>query len=129
MGHKGDRQLQDPGQGGNERRSNTRFPLSLDLRYTIFDPSGPKTTGSGRTIDLSSSGLSFVAEGQLAVGQTLDAAIHWPVLLDSGVQLQLILTGVVVRTHGNITALRIHRHEFRTRSLGPKLVSPRHSAR
>jgi hypothetical protein len=79
-------------------------------------------TGSGRTIDLSSSGLSFTADKPLETGQKLDVSIDWPALLDGGVKLQLIVSGVVVRTDGTTTALQIRRHEFRTRRVGLKAV-------
>jgi hypothetical protein len=78
--------------------------------------------GSGRTIDLSRSGLSFTADRALQAGQKLDVSIDWPVLLDGRVQLQLIMSGVVVRTSGTLTALRIQRHEFRTRPVGPRIA-------
>jgi hypothetical protein len=124
-----ERRVRLPKQASLECRSNTRFPLTLELRYNVSDRRGPGTTGSGRTIDLSSSGLSFTADRPLSIGQRLDVSIDWPALLNGGVQLQLILSGVVVRTDGNIAALRIQRHEFKTRSLGPKVVPPRQSVR
>jgi len=105
-----------------ERRANTRFRLALEVRYTILQPGGKGATGSGVTIDVSSSGLSFLADNPLRVGQRLELAIDWPVMLDQGVQLQLTISGVVVRAETTITALRIERHEFKTRRLGPQLV-------
>jgi hypothetical protein len=45
----------------------------------------------------------------------LDVSVDWPALLEGGIPLQLIATGVVVWTRGTETALRIQRHEFRTR--------------
>jgi hypothetical protein len=84
-------------------------------------------TGSGRTIDLSSSGLSFPADRSLETGQKLDVSIDWPALLDGGVKLQLIVSGVVVRTAGTATALQIRRHEFKTRHVGLKVVPPQES--
>jgi c-di-GMP-binding flagellar brake protein YcgR len=109
-------------ESGTERRASARFPLTLDVRYTVSGRRGNDETGSGRTVDLSSSGLSFIADGPLSVGQRLDLAIDWPALLDGGVQLQLIMSGIVVRTNGTLTALRIRRHEFKTRRIGPKVV-------
>jgi hypothetical protein len=78
--------------------------------------------GSGRTIDMSSSGLSFTADRPLSIGQKLDLSIDWPAVLDGGVQLQLVASGVVVRTTGAMTAIRLERHDFRTRRAGPRLV-------
>ena len=71
----------------------------------------------GQTIDLSSSGLRFAAKRPLEPGMIIEVAIDWPVLLDGRVQLQLMVTGVVVWSCGMETALRIQRHDFRTRGM------------
>ena len=76
---------------------------------------------------LSSSGLRFATQGPLEPGLKLDVAINWPVLLDGRVQLQLIVTGVVVWSSGTETALQIQRHDFRTRSVRLKATSPQES--
>ena len=79
---------------------------------------GPDQDGSGLTINVSSSGLSFTSDRPLSIGQRLDLSVDWPVRLRGDIQLQLVLSGVVVRTTGVVTALRIERHEFRTRRAG-----------
>jgi hypothetical protein len=99
----------------SESRTKIRFPLNLELRYSVVDPCGPIESGVGRTIDMSSSGLALTADKPLSIGQTLDLSIDWPVQLDGGVQLQLVVFGVVVRTTGAVAGLRIVCHEFRTR--------------
>jgi hypothetical protein len=38
----------------------------------------PDENGSGRTIDMSSSGLGFTADTPLSIGQTLDMSIDCP---------------------------------------------------
>jgi hypothetical protein len=113
----------NPNSNSRVRRS-VRFPLNLEVRYSVAGRRGPVETGSGRTTDMSRSGLSFTADRPLLVGQKLDVSIDWPVRLDGDVQLQLVASGVVVRTTGAVTALRIERHEFRTRRAGPR-VAPR----
>ena len=110
-----------------ERRASTRFPLAMDVGYALMGCRGQRKTGSGQTIDVSSSGLSFTADRPLLSGQKLKVAIDWPVLLDGGVRLQLVMSGVVVRTSGTATALQIHWHEFRTRRVGPKAAPPEES--
>jgi hypothetical protein len=67
------------------------------------------------------SSLSFTADRPLPIGQKLDLSIDWPFQLD-GDQLQLVASGVVVRTSGAVTALRIERYELRTRRAGLKVV-------
>jgi hypothetical protein len=117
----GERPVRLPGQPGSERRAASRFPLTLGLRYAVLNPrQGVPETGSGQTVDLSSSGLRFVAERPLEPGLTVELFIDWPVLLDGGVQLQLTTSGTVVRSDGNTTALRIQRHGFKTKGRGLK---------
>ncbi len=105
-----------------DRRGSVRFPVNLEVRYSVVGHCVPAESGSGRTIDMSSSGLSFTADKPLSIGQRLDMSIDWPVLLDGGVQLQIVASGVVVRTTGAVAAIRIERHDFRTRRAGPSLV-------
>ena len=100
-----------------ERRTHTRFPLKLEVHYSIPRASATPEVGSGYTNDLSSSGLRFTGEKPLEPGQKIDLAINWPVLLDGHVQLQLIATGRIVWSRGAETAIQIDRHDFRTRSL------------
>jgi hypothetical protein len=105
-----------------DRRGSVRFPVNLEVRYSVVGLSRPVENGFGRTIDMSSSGLSFTTDRPLSIGQELDLSIDWPVLLGEGVQLQLVTSGVVVRSVGAVTALRIERYDFRTRRLRPTLV-------
>jgi hypothetical protein len=104
-----------PEVANRDRRASTRFPLAIEVRYALMGCRGQRKTGSGQTIDLSSSGLSFTADRPLLTGQKLEVAIDWPVLLNGGVQLQLVTSGVVVRTSGTTTALKIQQYEFKTR--------------
>jgi hypothetical protein len=110
-----ERATRRPKEANSERRSSTRFPLTLEARYTLPGRRAPVEKGSARTIDLSSSGLAFDADKPLQIGQKIHVAIDWPALLDGSVQLQLIVSGRVVRTMGTTTALQIEQHEFRTR--------------
>jgi hypothetical protein len=119
-----ERQVRLPKEPGPDRRASVRFPLSLDVRYSVSHRHAPLETGSGQIIDLSSSGLRFAAQGPLEPGRKLDVAILWPVRLDEHVQLQLVVTGVVVWSSGTESALRIQRHDFRTRRVGLKAASP-----
>ena len=106
-----------------ERRACARFPLDLAVRYTDAGGRAPVEAGAGRTIDMSSSGLSFTADKLLPTGVKLDLAIDWPVELDGGVGLQLIVSGGVVRANGTAASLQIERHQFKTRSVGLKAPS------
>jgi hypothetical protein len=125
MDRPSERRVRLPKAAWPDRRASVRFPLTLDIRYSVSHR--PAETGSGQIIDLSSSGLRFAAQGPLEPGLKLDVAIPWPVLLDEHVQLQLVVTGVVVWSSGTETALRIQRHDFRTRRVGLKAASPHES--
>ena len=107
-----------------DRRANLRYPLILEVRYSVSRRRSTIDAGVGQLIDLSSSGLRFVAQSVLKPRLKLDIAIDWPVLLDGRVQLQLIVTGVVVWSSATETALKIEQHDFRTRSVRPKTRSP-----
>jgi hypothetical protein len=101
-----------------ERRASTRFALNLEVTFTVTTRHSDVKSGSGRTIDLSSSGLSFTTDQPLLPGQKIDVSIDWPVLLDGAIKLQLVMSGVVVRSDATMIALRIKKHEFRTRRVG-----------
>jgi PilZ domain len=103
-----------PKHSGPERRASVRFPLALEV-HSFSRRRREVGTRLGNMIDISSSGLRFATPGPLEPGRKLGVAIDWPVLLDGRVQLQLILAGTVVCSTGTETAIRIQRHEFRTR--------------
>ena len=111
----------------SDRRASVRFPLTLDVRYSVSHRGAPVETGTGKLIDLSSSGLRFLAQGHQEPGLKIDVAINWPILLDGRVQLQLMVKGVVVWSSGTATALQIQRHDFRARSIRPNAASPQES--
>src|SRR2546421_12473100 len=96
-----ERAVRLPIQSRGDRRAATRYPLTLGLRYAVPTPRGGVAgTGFGQTVDFSSSGLRFTADRTLEPGLTVQLFIDWPWLLDDGVQLQLTMTGTVVRSSG-----------------------------
>ena len=94
--------------------------MTLELRYATPGITEPARMGTGRTIDLSSSGLRFNADRPLVVGQRIAVCVDWPVLLHGSVKMQLAMSGTVVRTNGMEVAIQIYEHDFRTRSVGPQ---------
>jgi c-di-GMP-binding flagellar brake protein YcgR len=127
MDRPNDRRVAVPKDTKLERRTSVRFPLTLDVRYSVLQRNGPIETGSGQLIDVSSSGLRFTAQAHIEPGLKIDIAINWPVLLDGRIQLQLTVSGVVVRSSGTEISMRIQRHDFRTRSVQLKAASPKES--
>ncbi len=102
-----------------ERRMSRRFPLNFGIRYMYSNRRWNVETYAGVIRDMSSSGLRFLAESHVEVGRRLEVAIQWPALLDGTVPMQMVVTGIVVWSEGNEVALRMQRHEFRTRSTEP----------
>jgi len=125
MARPNERRVRLPKESKSDRRASVRFPIALDVRYTVSRHRALVKTG--KLVDLSSSGLRFVARGPLEPGVKLDVAIDWPILLDGRVQLQLIVTGTVVWSSDTETAMRIDRHVFRTRGMGLSAALPQES--
>ena len=117
-----------PEGASQERRAGTRFGLSLEINYTVVNRRAIVRTGCGCTIDLSSSGLSFTTDQPPLPGEKLEVSIEWPVLLDGAIRLQLVMSGIVVRTANAATAVQITRHEFRTRRAGLSAQSAERSS-
>jgi hypothetical protein len=69
-------------------------------------------TGNGRTVDLSSSGVRFVADARLRPGDRIEVGVDWPLLLHGDVPLRLRSVGIVVWARGNDVGLQFLRHEF-----------------
>ena len=97
-----------------DRRMRQRFPLSLDVEYSIRTEDSV-VSGHGRTLDLSSRGLRFTTEKPLPIGPAINVAIEWPQTLTDGVPLRLVLAVEVMRRSGAEMAARIYQYEFRTR--------------
>jgi hypothetical protein len=118
----GERRVRLPEPLGADRRAHIRYPICLDLRYTVQERRKPSATGNGRAVDLSSSGLRFTTDRPLESGKKVELAISWPLALDGGVQLQLVARGEIVWSKENEVAVHIQRHEFRTRGAGLKFA-------
>ena len=67
----------------------TRYAIALDLSYAGLDLHWQDETGTGQTIDISSSALRFRAARPLAVGVREEVAIDWPPRLHGTIPLQL----------------------------------------
>jgi hypothetical protein len=98
-----------------ERRESARFPVHLELHYRGVYPGADTSTGIGRTLDISSSGILFSAQEQIPLGRSMEVSVTWPARLEGSCPLKLVAVGSVVRSEGNRTAVRILRYEFRTK--------------
>jgi len=96
-----------------ERRSRVRFPLHVHLRYRSRG-SSDSAEGAGKSVNISSYGVLFVAEHELALGDRLELALDWPAPLEGVIPLRLCMVGSIVRVDGFRAAVKIDHHEFRT---------------
>ena len=99
--------------GTNERRSRVRFPLTVQLNYRRRSPK-KQAEGAGESVNISSFGLLFVAQHELAVGDRLELSLEWPASLEGMIPLRLCVFGRIVRVEGRNAAVSIDHHEFRT---------------
>jgi hypothetical protein len=95
-----------------ERRIGVRVPLACATRYETGSP-GHKKTGTGQTIDMSSSGIFFTTQSLLRRNTRVALRIQWPVRLDDNVPVELFAEGKVVRTEQSRAALQYERIAFR----------------
>ncbi len=97
----------------SDRRSAVRFPIEQEVRYKVYNRNTIEV-GSGRTVNVSSNGVSFTTERPLAPGDRIDLAMNWPAHLDNRCPLKLVTSGRIVRSENGRAAISIQRYEFRT---------------
>ena len=100
--------------GERERRYKRRFPMEQDVRYKMLYGQRIAETGSGRTTNVSSSGIWFSTESMLTTGMPIELSLNWPVLLNDTCPMKLMIYGCVVRSNERGAAVAIERYEFRT---------------
>ena len=96
-----------------DRRSDRRYDLELDLRYT-YQSRGVTYLGSGRSRDLSGGGMLFTTDAPPPDGQDIELRVAWPFLLQNVCPLELVIRGKVLRTNERGTVVRMRDYEFRT---------------
>jgi hypothetical protein len=102
-----------------ERRSQLRFPLVLELEYTLQQPDSKRVkAGTGVTVNLGGGAL-FKLRDQLPLGRRIQFSVRWPVMLDGRVRLTLLARGRTVRVEGNYAAVQFSHYEFRVRPTKP----------
>ena len=97
-----------------ERRSKKRFEMIRDLRYRVTEEGIPSVGGTGKTINISSSGAAFTVEHPLNRGAFVELSISWPALLDDTCPMRLVAFGRVLRCQGLTAVCSIDKYEFRT---------------
>jgi c-di-GMP-binding flagellar brake protein YcgR len=100
----------------SERRGTGRMDIEQDVRYRLLNKKEGDVESSGKTVNISSSGVLFTTDQALAPGKRMELSINWPAQLDNKCALKLVARGRVVRFAGGYAALEILQHEFRTKS-------------
>jgi hypothetical protein len=110
--------------GEPDRRTKQRFHIEQEVRYKMLYGQRIAETGTGRTTNMSSGGIWFTTETQLALGMPVEISMAWPVLLNDFCPMKLMIYGCVVRSNERGAAVAIERTEFRTtgRSMQPEAV-------
>ncbi len=96
-----------------ERRLNRRYDLHLPVHYKVSQKGGSPAIGTGTTKEMSTNGLSFRCRRALPVGAHVELVIDWPARYGDMNQIDLVLTGFVVRADTTRAAVRITSRRFR----------------
>jgi hypothetical protein len=105
-----------PDTAATERRRSNRFPIERELRYKTLNQRSEILSGSGKTLNISSSGVLFTSDHELPVGTRLEVSISWPAQLNERCLLNLVARGRITRHNKGQLALQIQQYEFRTQS-------------
>jgi hypothetical protein len=102
-----------------ERRSKSRYPMDLGVRFRLLFEGSPVLSGAGRTLNLSAGGVLIVSQDvashdEIGAGTRVEISIGWPALLEGRIPLQLFTIGQVVRRGPIDFAVTFHLYEFRT---------------
>jgi len=103
----------------SDRRSKRRFKIEQNLRYKLLYGSRVAESGSGKTLNISSSGVWFSTENVLGTGLPVELSMTWPARLNDVCPMKLMIYGCVVRSDKDGAALSIERYEFRTQGSAP----------
>ncbi|HEY7391462.1 MAG TPA: PilZ domain-containing protein [Bryobacteraceae bacterium] len=97
-----------------ERRASRRYEILLRLRWKVLRRKRVLETGTGTTLDLSSTGILFESDTSLPLDGSLELSIAWPILLHGSLPMQLMIAGRIARVTGRKVAIAITQYEFRT---------------
>jgi len=99
---------------GGERRGGDRFPIEREVTFKVLNSKIGAEPGSGRTLNISSTGVLFSTDENLTPGKRVELSISWPIQLNGKCGLKLVARGRVVRARAKSIAVEIDKYEFRT---------------
>lgn len=95
-----------------ERRIQRRYPIALELEYTVVEGGEVVGSGIGKTWNISSNGVLFQPDGAIANGPNVEISIRWPAVSPDEPFTELRMSGRVVRSDMYGTALQLCRYHF-----------------
>jgi hypothetical protein len=95
-----------------ERPASIQFPIESSIIYRLIGTRTMGAVGRGRTIDISSKAITFMAESDLPIGAAVKLYIEWP---NDSVQIRLVACGRLTCGDRAAAILEIARYEFRTK--------------
>jgi hypothetical protein len=119
MKHTSGRVSSRPTSNAPERRASQRFPVVCDVRYRVIGLGAFEGFGSGKTVNMSSSGILLAVDDDLSPGSRIEIEMDWPFKREEAVSQKLIIMGQIVRSEKSAVALagvKISRHTFQTAS-------------
>jgi len=97
-----------------ERRINRRYDIRLSLHYRISQEGYAPRSGTGMTFDLGAYGVGFRSRRPLPVGARIVMSIAWPAKYAGIYPIDLLVTGLVLRSGPGRTAVRVTSRKLRT---------------
>jgi hypothetical protein len=104
--------IEDP----DDRRHKARFPIHRELKYRLMQDGRILEAGLGQTVNICSGGVAFSLDRELSTGTFIELSISWPVLLDNGTPMRLVVFGRVLRSGDGVSACTVDKYEFRTQA-------------
>ncbi len=96
-----------------DRRANRRYELMLGLSYEVIENGRVLADGCGQTTNVSSGGVLFTSDESIYPGVTVELHIQWPFAKKDQPPMELFVSGQVVRSNRELTAIRTASWEFR----------------
>lgn len=95
-----------------DRRDSQRYATDLPLEYTAVRNGSWIGGGAGTAVDMSSTGVAFTSSQILQPGVQVELTMEWPGA-KNGQAMELVISGRVVRSDAQTTAIRKEHYEFR----------------
>ena len=98
-----------------ERRLHLRFPIHGEVRYRIINHAPISTAGVGEACNLSTGGICFHTDQRLQEGDQVEMFVDCPLTVAGAFNVQLTVSGTIVRATASEVAVHILDYEFLTR--------------